>query len=180
MDARLVEKLQVLAGDRGKPQDHALRKGEVANIQSLIAQLRTATSNIGNSIAAIQKNADGVTEELEGLSEDLNNTEQELSLIQERVTNIDSSLGSIEDRIETAESALSEILNVDLGNLSDRIGTIEDSLNTIKSQVSAVTISAITSSQAGGAPTQSEYNALQQDVVNLHLSLTEMKAAITT
>ncbi len=52
-DDRLKEKLEVLAGDRGAPRDHALRAGQVADIDALIGALNAGTQEIAARVAAI-------------------------------------------------------------------------------------------------------------------------------
>lgn len=48
------QKLQVLAGERGDPLDHALRRRQLEEVQTLIGQLKKQASDITARLAAAQ------------------------------------------------------------------------------------------------------------------------------
>jgi chromosome segregation ATPase len=154
---RRIERLEVLAGQRGPKALSAVLTQQVETLNALIEAAR-------QNLAATSATLAQATAALEALETDQTN-------LAGRVTTAESDIAALQATV-TAMSAT-------LTATSNNLVALEAAVSGIQADAAAVTIAAITSSDAAGdPPTDVEFNALRADVVALHASLTALKAAV--
>ena len=179
LNRKLVEELEVLAGWRGTPQQQAMRRGDLANTQELIASLRVSAQSISRDLSNINSQLSSVGGDVDQLKDRATASEQKLSSIESRITSVGNQLGILESRIQNANDTLEET-DFNLNQLSNQYQQLQSSYNDVIASVSSVTIPAIGASQISSDPTAANYNTLLNDVTNLHQAIVDLKAAITS
>jgi len=130
------QKLLVLAGERGDPQDHALRKRDITELQVLIGKLKRDAAAITTSLAAATAALDALSDAVAILDSEMIDPSFETVS-----KNIQSSNGSIaydiDGRLEAVTYASGAIktfaYDID-GNLSTitLTGTLPPGIDTVK------------------------------------------------
>lgn len=139
------EKLEVLWGSRGDPRQHALRRGELVDVQKIIADVR-------KSVDDLKKSLEKVKEDIDTLNTQVNAIEGRLNDAEEAINQLEDLLNTLEDRIDAAESALDAIeasvgvingklddINSDIGSIGGDVSQLQSDLNTVKNNVTALT-----------------------------------------
>lgn len=176
---KLSEELEVLAGWRGSAQQHALRKGDLANTQKLIASLRVTAQTLSKSLSVITNEINTVGGDVDDLKDRATTSEQKLASIESRIGTVSSQLDELESRILSANDSLEET-DFNLSALQQEFDQLQVDYNQMIQSVTNVNVTPIVATSITGTPTDTQYNTLLSDVENVHQSITDLIAAITS
>lgn len=144
-----TEKLEVLWGSRGNPRDHALRKGELADIQELIATLRKSVTDLRAALAQIKSDLDALASD---------------------VAELGNQISTLEDRISSAEDSLAELEGL-IAAIDGRLNGVDTSIANLQTDVAAL--------QSAVSSVTGDVTNLQTDVAHLQTDLTALTARVT-
>ena len=65
----LAEKVEILWGDRGNPRQHALRKGELVDVQRIIDETRKSLADLRKSLELVKGDIDELNAAVDGIVE---------------------------------------------------------------------------------------------------------------
>jgi hypothetical protein len=100
----------------------------------------------------------------------MSNSPQEVRVLREKVEILNGDRGN---------PKLAALRRADGETIDGLIADIRKAMTAGKVSAIAVDIEPLTSSPVAGAPTMSDFNALQEDVENLHAAITALRAALT-
>lgn len=187
----LREKVEVLNGDRGDRTRRALRVGEMANLQELLAALRRGATELDSRIGVIASNvqtAEGDVAALDaalaaldgtvlGFDAALTAVYDSLGTLNVVVTNQGNAAAALTTRVTAAESAIGDA-DTAATALALRVTATEGDIEDIQTAVGAVVAATITATTIAGAPTAADYNKVVDDIAALRTMLLAMQAGI--
>lgn len=143
------ERLEILWGSRGNPREHALRRGELVDLQRIIEETRKSLADLRKALEAVKDDIDDLNQEIDALGGKIN---------------------SLQDRIDAAESALTTLENT-IANIEGRLTGIDTSINTLQTDVSHL--------QADLAALQGSVSGVATDLAFLTSTVTSLQGSVT-
>lgn len=183
----IKQKVEILSGERGSPEQAAIRMIYLARLQELIGKLSQSatdvqlvvdklTVDVGSVQAAIQSVQTDVTY----IQTDVVDLKDDVVLLTTNIAQVQSGLASATIDLAALEQSIVDI-QTDIGGLSGlpaTVAALQLNVNTIKSDVTAVVIPVMSQGAVSGAPTQSEFNNLVGDVAALRAAIANIRTAI--
>lgn len=164
-----TEKLEILWGSRGNPREHALRRGELADVQKVILDTKKSLEDLRKALQTVKADIDSLNSSVDSL---------------------ESQMASIEDRIDGAEDALTE-LEAMIADIEGRLGSIDSDISTLQVNVSHLQADVlalqgnVTSVTADIAHLQADLDALtarvgaaESDITQLELDVNELELGL--
>lgn len=121
------EKLEILWGSRGNARDWALRRGELVDVQKVIAEVRKSLESLK---AALQE----VKDEIDDLNAKILVIEQRLNEVEQNINDLESAMDVLEQRIADAEGALTQ-LEADISAISTELGSVGGDVTQLQNDV---------------------------------------------
>jgi len=159
------QKLLVLAGERGDPLDHALRRRQLEDVQLLIASVRKQAVIIVAQLLTAQGDIDQINGE---------------------ITDIGVAIAGLSAGIATVADNLSGVAG-DLTTVAGDLAIAEDSLAALNAAIPdviasvaakrAVAVAAMESSDVSGAPDAGDFNDLHADVAAIRAAIIAIRNA---
>ena len=123
-----TEKLEILWGSRGNPREWALRRGELVDVQKIIAEVRKSIESLKTALKEVKDDIDDINAQITQIETSLNEVEQ-------NINDLEAAMDALEQRIVDAEGALTQ-LESDIAAISTELGlglpslTVTADLNT--------------------------------------------------
>lgn len=150
------ERLEILWGSRGDPRQHALRRGELVDVQQVIAETKKSLEDLRKSLTQIKADIDSLNV---------------------AVGNLEDQLLSVQDRIDAAEDALTTLEGL-IADIDGRLTSIDGNILTLQTDVSHLqTDLAALQGSVTGVTTDIAY--LQADITALTSRVSANEADIT-
>lgn len=136
-----TEKLEILWGSRGNPRDWALRRGELVDVQKIIAEVKKSVNDLKTALQQIKQEIDTINGEILVIQNRLNDAEQ-------AINDLDTALSALEVRIDDAEEALTAIedainhINGQIGNLDTDITDLQNAVAELQQGMPSLTVTA--------------------------------------
>ena len=160
----LAEKVEILWGDRGNPRQHALRKGELVDVQRIIEDTRKSLVDLRKSLELVKDDIDALNAAVDGI-------ELELVGVQDRIDAAESALTALEGTLAVIDGRLTSIDTNILG-LQTEVSHLQADVTALQGSVSGVTTdlafltSTVTSLQVDVNAIASDVDALQDDALS--------------
>ena len=168
----LAEKVEILWGDRGNPRQHALRKGELVDVQRIIEETRKSLADLRKSLELVKGDidelnaaVDGIELELVGVQDRIDEAESALTALEGTIAVIDGRLTSIDTNILGLQTEVSH-LQADLAALQGDVGSVTTDVAFLQADLTALT--------ARVDATESDITQLELDVNELELGLSSL------
>lgn len=126
----LLEKVEILYGTRGNPRDWALRRGELVDVQKIIADVRKSLDDLKKSLQQVKEDIDQINVHIAELEGRLSNAEQ-------AINDLDRALAALEIRIHDAESSLTQ-LESEITRVNGEIGQIGGDLQGVQADIASI------------------------------------------
>lgn len=160
-----TERLEVLWGARGNPREWALRRGELVDVQRIIADVRKSLDDLKKSLQAVKDDIDAINVQIAAIELRLNEAEQ-------AINDMEAELDALDTRIDAAEASLTQIetsvsaINTQLAHINTEIGSIGGDVTALQNSINALqnTVSGMQTSITG---INQDITELQLDVANL-------------
>lgn len=163
LDGRLaIERLEILYGLRGNPRDWALRRGELVDVQRIIAEVRKALDDLTRSLEKVK-------EDIDELNAAVGDLEQELASVQDRLDDAEQALTALEAAIAGIEGQLTAI-DTNIANLQADVASLQAGVTGITTDV-AYLQNAVTNLQTDVGELDAQVADLQSDVNGLELDV---------
>lgn len=166
-----TEKLEILWGSRGNPREHALRRGELADVQKVILDTKKSLEDLRKALQTVKSDIDSLNSSVDAL---------------------ESQMASIEDRIDGAEDALTT-LEAMIADIEGRLGSIDSDISTLQVSVSHLQADVlalqgnVTSVTADIAHLQADLDALtarmgaaESDITQLEMDVNELELGLSS
>lgn len=133
----LLEKVEILYGNRGNPKEWALRRGELVDVQKIIADVRKSLDDLKKSLQQVKDDIDQINVRLGDAETRLNEAEQ-------AINDLEAILQTLEKRIASAEGALTQLeqaiakVNTQVGTIGGDLKGVQDDVATIKQNVTSI------------------------------------------
>lgn len=133
----LVEKVEILFGNRGNQRDWALRRGELVDVQKIIADVRKSLDDLKKSLQQVKDDIDQINLRLSDAEGRLNEAEQ-------AINDLEAILQTLEQRIDSAEGALTQLeqaiakVNNQVGTIGGDLKGVQDDVATLKQNVTSI------------------------------------------
>jgi len=164
-----TEKLEVLWGSRGNPREHALRRGELADVQKVITDtkksledLRKALTTVKADIDSLNSSVGALESQMASIEDRIDGAEDALTLLESMITDIEGRLGSIDGDISTLQVNVSH-LQADVLALQGNVTSVTADIAHLQTDLDALT------SRVGAA--ESDITQLELDVNDLEIGL---------
>ena len=168
----LAEKVEILWGDRGNPRQHALRKGELVDVQRIIEETRKSLADLRKSLELVKGDidelnaaVDGIELELVGVQDRIDEAESALTALEGTIAVIDGRLTSIDTSILTLQTDVSH-LQTDLAALQGDVGNVTTDVAFLQADLTALT--------ARVGATEADITQLELDVNELELGMSSL------
>lgn len=162
-----TEKLEILWGSRGDPRNWALRRGELVDVQKIIADVRKSLDDLKKSLQEVKGDIDAINVQIaaiEGRLDDaeqaINEMEAELDALEIRIDAAESSLTQIETSVTAINTQLAHI-SVELGSIGGDVTALQNSINTLQNTVSGM---------------QTDIAGIHGDITELQLDVADLEA----
>lgn len=145
------EKLEILWGSRGPEKQWALRRGEIADIQKLITNLKQSIKNLEASLSSIKKDIDDINASILLIEGRLEDAEETLSNLEQILADVENSISQLNVRLTAAEAAISQNqtdiaalqvsfsgLDSDVNQLQTDVANLQADITTINGQILAI------------------------------------------
>lgn len=153
-----AEKLEVLWGSRGNPRDWALRRGELEDVQKIIADTKKSLDDLSKAMAQVKDDIDELNVAVAAL-------EGEMDAIEGRIDDAEDSLAALEGSIADIEGSIGSI-NASIATLQTDVSHLQIDVTALQGSVSSVTVD-VAYLQASVTTLQGDVTALQGDVSTL-------------
>lgn len=164
-----TEKLEVLWGSRGNPREHALRKGELVDVQRIIEETR-------KSLADLRQALEQVKSDIDDLNTAVANLEDQLEAVQERIDAAEAALTELEGVIATIEGRLTGI-DTSILTLQTDVSHLQTDLASLQGDVGSVTTD-VAFLQADLTALTSRVGATEADITQLELDVNELELGL--
>ena len=168
----LAEKVEILWGDRGNPRQHALRKGELVDVQRIIEETRKSLADLRKSLELVKGDidelnaaVDGIELELVGVQDRIDAAESALTALEGTIAVIYGRLTSIDTSILTLQTDVSH-LQTDLAALQGDVGNVTTDVAFLQADLTALT--------ARVGATEADITQLELDVNELELGMSSL------
>lgn len=166
-----TEKLEVLWGSRGNPREWALRRGELADVQKIIADVR-------KSLDSLKKALQEVKDDIDDINAQILEIENRLSSAEQAINDLDAALAALETRIDSAESALTQI-EASIATITGQIGSIGGDVTQLQTDVTHLQAD-VTQLQSDVSGLDGDVTALQSDVNDLNIDVTALQGEVAS
>lgn len=160
----LLEKVEILYGNRGNPKEWALRRGELVDVQKIIADVRKSLDDLKKSLQQVKDDIDQINIRIANVEGRLNEAEQ-------AINDLDSALATLEQRIQSAEGALTQ-LEAAIAKVNSQVGTIGGDLKGVQADVASL--------QQSVTQINSSINNINQAITNIGSDISTMSGQIST
>lgn len=143
-----TEKLEILWGSRGNPRDWALRRGELLDVQKIIAEVKKSIESLKTALQQVKEDIDAINAQITAIENRLNEVEQ-------NINDLETAMDALEQRILDAESALTQ-LESDIAAISTELGNVGGDVTQLQADLAALT---------------SRVSTAEEDITNLELGL---------
>lgn len=163
------EKLEILWGDRGDPRNHALRRGELVDVQRVIAETKKSLEDLRKALTQVKEDIDTLNSavlELEG----------QMAAVQERIDEAEAALTALEGMIADIEGRLTSIdtniltLQTDVSHLQTDLAALQGSVGSVTTDLAYLTAS-VTTLQGNVTTLQTDVSELDAQVADLQVDV---------
>lgn len=183
----IKQKVEILSGERGSPEQAAIRMIYLARLQELIGKLSQSATDVQLvvdkltvDVGSVQTAIQSVQTDVTYIQTDVVDLKDDVVLLTTNIAQVQSDLASATIDLAALEQSIVDI-QTGIGGLSGLPATVtalQLNVNTIKSDVTAVVIPVMNQGAVSGAPTQSEFNNLVGDVAALRAAIANIRTAI--
>ena len=183
----IKQKVEILSGERGSPEQAAIRMIYLARLQELIGKLSQSATDVQLvvdkltvDVGSVQTAIQSVQTDVTYIQTDVVDLKDDVVLLTTNIAQVQSDLASATIDLAALEQSIVDI-QTNIGGLSGLPATVtalQLNVNTIKSDVTAVVIPVMSQGAVSGAPTQSEFNSLVGDVAALRAAIANIRTAI--
>jgi prefoldin subunit 5 len=157
-----TEKLEILWGSRGNQRDWALRRGELIDVQKVIAEVRKSLDSLKQALQEVKDDIDDINAQITQIEARLNEVEQ-------NINDLETAMDALEQRIGDAESALTQ-LEADIAAITAELGNVGGDITQLQIDVSHLQTD-LTALTARVAASEGDITNLELDVNELELGL---------
>lgn len=157
-----TEKLEILWGSRGNPREWALRRGELIDVQKVIAEVRKSLDSLKTALQEVKDDIDQINLQITAIENRLNEVEQ-------NINDLETAMDALEQRIDDAEGALTQLeadiatITAELGNVGGDVTQLQIDVSHLQTDLTALT----------GRVTTAE-----GDITNLELDVNELELGL--
>lgn len=156
------EKLEILWGSRGNQRDWALRRGELIDVQKVIAEVRKSLESLKQALQEVKDDIDDLNAQILVIEQRLNDVEQ-------NINDLESAMDVLEQRIADAEGALTQ-LEADIAAITSELGNVGGDVTQLQIDVSHL--------QTDLAALTLRVSASETDITNLELDVNELELGL--
>lgn len=157
-----TEKLEILWGSRGNPRDWALRRGELLDVQKIIAEVKKSVESLKTALQEVKDDIDDLNAQILVIEQRLNEVEQSIN-------DLETAMDALEQRIVDAESALTQ-LEADIAAISTELGNVGGDVTQLQIDVSHL--------QTDLTALTARVTAAEGDITNLELDVNELELGL--
>ena len=157
-----TEKLEILWGSRGNARDWALRRGELIDVQKVIAEVRKSLESLKTALQEVKDDIDDLNAQILVIEQRLNEVEQ-------NINDLESAMDVLEQRIADAEGALTQ-LEADIAAITSELGNVGGDVTQLQIDVSHL--------QTDLAALTLRVSASETDITNLELDVNELELGL--
>lgn len=162
-----TEKLEILWGSRGDPRNWALRRGELVDVQKIIADVRKSLDDLKKSLEKVKGDIDAINAQialiesrLDDAEQAINEMEAQLDALELRIDAAESSLTQIETSVSAINTQLAHI-TVEIGSIGGDVTALQNSINNLQNTVTAM---------------QTDLNGVHGEITELQLDVADLEA----
>lgn len=161
----LIEKVEILYGNRGNPRDWALRRGELVDVQKIIADVRKSLDDLKKSLQQVKEDIDQINSHIAQL-------ESRLDAAEQAINDLDRELAALEQRIQSAEGALTalerdiEAVNSQVGQIGGDLQSVQLDISHLQNDISQIR-SAVGSIESNITDVETDINVLSQQIASI-------------
>lgn len=156
------EKLEVLWGSRGPERNWALRRGELLDVQKVIAEVRKSLDSLKQALQEVKDDIDEINAQITQIEARLNEVEQ-------NINDLEAAMDALEQRIVDAESALTQ-LEADIAAISSELGNVGSDVTQLQIDVSHL--------QTDLTALTSRVSTAETNITNLELDVNELELGL--
>ena len=156
------EKLEVLWGSRGNPRDWALRRGELIDVQRIIAEVRKSLDSLKEALQEVKEDIDEINAQILEIEERLNAVEQ-------NINDLEAEMQALQVRIDAAEDSLTQ-LEQDISLITDELGEVGGDVTQLQIDVSHL--------QTDLTALTARVTANEADITQLEIDVNELEAGL--
>lgn len=157
-----TEKLEILWGSRGNPREWALRRGELVDVQKIIAEVRKSIESLKTALQEVKDDIDDINAQITQI-------ETRLDEVEQNINDLETAMDALEQRIVDAESALTQ-LEADIATISNELSNVGGDVTQLQIDVSHLQTD-LTALTARVAANETDITQLELDVNELELGL---------
>lgn len=168
----LAEKVEILWGARGNQREHALRKGELADVQRIIEEARKSLADLRNALEQVKIDIDDLNAAMTNLEDQLETVQERIDAAYAALTELEGMIATIEGRLTTIDASILTLqtdvshLQTDLAALQGDVGSVTTDVAFLQADLTALT--------ARVDATESDITQLELDVNELELGLSSL------
>lgn len=159
------ERLEILWGVRGNPREWALRRGELIDIQKIIAEVRKSLDSLKQALQEVKEDIDDINGQILEI-------ENRLNAVEQAITDLETAMDTLETRIHNAESALTQ-LEQDIATITAELGSVGGDVTALQIDVAHLQTD-LTALTARVAANELDITQLEIDVNELELGLSSL------
>lgn len=156
------EKLEILWGSRGNQRDWALRRGELIDVQKVIAEVRKSLESLKTALQEVKDDIDQINLQITAIENRLNEVEQ-------NINDLETAMDALEQRIVDAEGALTQ-LEADIATITAELGNVGGDVTQLQIDVSHL--------QTDLTALTARVSASENDITNLELDVNELELGL--
>lgn len=156
------EKLEILWGSRGNQRDWALRRGELLDVQKVIAEVKKSIESLKTALQQVKEDIDAINAQITEIEDRLNAVEQ-------NINDLEAAMDALEQRIVDAESALTQ-LEADIAAITSELGNVGGDVTQLQIDVSHL--------QTDLTALTARVTANEGDITNLELDVNELELGL--
>lgn len=157
-----TEKLEILWGSRGNPREWALRRGELLDVQKVIAEVRKSLDSLKQALQEVKDDIDDLNAQILLIEQRLNEAEQ-------NINDLETAMDALEQRIDDAETALTQ-LEADIAAISAELGNVGGDVTQLQIDVSHL--------QTDLTALTARVTAAEGDITNLELDVNDLELGL--
>ena len=167
-----TEKLEILWGSRGNPREHALRKGELVDVQRIIEETRKSLADLRKALEQVKSDIDDLNTAVANLEDQLETVQEGIDAAEAALTELEGMIATIEGRLTTIDASILTLqtdvshLQTDLAALQGDVGSVTTDVAFLQADLTALT--------ARVGATEADITQLELDVSELELGLSSL------
>ena len=160
-----TEKLEILWGSRGNPREWALRRGELVDVQKIIAEVRKSIESLKTALKEVKDDIDDINAQITAIETRLNEVEQ-------NINDLETAMSALEQRILDAEGALTQLeadiatITTELGNVGGDVTQLQIDVSHLQTDLTALT-ARVTANEDNIAQLEIDVNELELGLPSL-------------